>query len=134
MATDKARFAYGSKSKVATAIESGAINEYDFLCLSGENERPSVGWVDANGNPIFVECVKYVEVVSALPETGEEGIIYMLEGKGHVWYDGAFVPMTESVDLSVLEAKIDSKVDTKTVETMIETAVAEASGFEIVEF
>lgn len=134
MATDKARFAYGSKSKVATAIESGAINEYDFLCLSGENERPSVGWVDANGNPIFVECVKYVEVVSALPETGEEGIIYMLEGKGHVWYDGAFVPMTESVDLSALEAKIDSKVDTKTVETMIETAVAEASGFEIVEF
>jgi hypothetical protein len=134
MATDKARFAYGSKSKVAAAIESGAINEYDFLCLSGENERPSVGWVDANGNPIFVECVKYVEVVSVLPETGEEGIIYMLEGKGHVWYDGTFVPMTSSADLSALEAKIDSKVDTKTVETMIETAVAEASGFEIVEF
>lgn len=131
---DKARFAYGSKSKVAAAIESGAINEFDFLCLSGENERPSVGWVDSQGNPIYVECVKYVEVVSSLPEIGEEGIIYMLEGKGYVWYDGAFAPMSETVDLSALEKEVATKVDAATVETMIETAVAEASGIEVIEF
>lgn len=131
---DKARFAYGSKAKVAAAIESGAINEFDFLCLSGENERPSVGWVDAKGNPIYVECVKYVEVVSALPEIGEEGIIYMHEGKGYVWYNNEFAPMSETVDLSALEEEVATKVDVATVETMIETAVAEASGIEVVEF
>lgn len=131
---DKARFAYGSKSKVDAALKSGDVNEFDFLCLSGENERPSVGWIDKNGNPIYVECVKYIEVVSALPETGEEGIIYMLEGKGYVWYENAFVPMSESTDLSALEEEVAKKVDAATVETMIETAVAEASGVEVVEF
>lgn len=131
---DKARFAYGSKSKVDAALKSGAVNEFDFLCLSGENERPSVGWIDKDGNPIYVECVKYIEVVSALPETGEEGIIYMLEGKGYVWYENAFVPMSESTDLSALEEEVAKKVDAATVETMIETAVAEASGVEVVEF
>lgn len=131
---DKARFAYGSKTKVDAAIESGAINEFDFLCLSGENERPSVGWIDKNGNPIYVECVKYIEVVSTLPETGEEGVIYMLEGKGHVWYNGEFVPMSETVDLSELEAEVATKVDAATVETMIEDAIAGAAGVEVVEF
>lgn len=131
---DKAKFAYGSKENVAAAIESGAVDAFDFLCLSGENERPSVGWVDSQGNPVYVECVKYVEVVSALPETGEEGVIYMLEGKGYVWYNGAFVPMSESTDLSALEAEVATKVDAATVETMIETAVAEAAGVEVVEF
>ena len=131
---EKARFAYGSKAKVAAAIESGAINEYDFLCLSGENERPSVGWVDSQGNPIYVECVKYIEVVTTLPEVGEEGIIYMLEGKGYVWYGDTFVPMSESVDLSALEKEIATKVDAATVEAMIETAVAEVTGVEVVEF
>lgn len=131
---DKARFAYGSKEKVAAAIESGAVDAYDFLCLSGENERPSVGWIDKNGNPIYVECVKYIEVVSTLPETGEEGVIYMLEGKGHVWYNGEFVPMSETVDLSELEAEVATKVDAATVETMIEDAIAEVAGVEVVEF
>lgn len=131
---DRARFAYGSKENVSAAIESGAVDAYDFLCLSGENERPSVGWVDKNGNPIYVECVKYIEVISVLPEAGEEGILYMLEGKGYVWYNEEFVPMSESADLSALEAEVAKKVDAATVETMIETAVAEASGVEVVEF
>lgn len=141
MAEQKARFAYGSKANVSAAIESGAVNEYDFLCLSGENEKPSVGWIDKNGNPVYVECVKYVEVVDALPETGEKGVIYMLEGKGYVWYNGAFASMAESADVTTLktqvadlETEMDSKVDTATVETMIETAVAEATGTEVVEF
>lgn len=131
---DKARFAFGSKANIDKAIESGAVNEYDFLCLSGENEKPSVGWIDKNGNPVFVECEKYVEVVSELPETGAEGIIYMVEGKGHVWYDGAFVPMSETVDLSALEEAVNKKADIETVETMIETAVAENAGVEVIEF
>lgn len=131
---DKARFAYGSKANVATALESGAVDAYDFLCLSGENERPSVGWVDKNGNPVYVECVKYIEVVSVLPETGEEGVIYMLNGKGYVWYNNAIVPMSESVDLTEIEEKIATKVDAATVETMIEDAIAETSGTEVVEF
>lgn len=131
---NRARFAYGSKENVSAAIENKAVDAYDFLCLSGENENPSVGWIDKNGNPVYVECVKYIEVVSVLPEVGEEGILYMLEGKGYVWYNEEFVPMSESADLSALEAEVATKVDAATVETMIETAVAEASGVEVIEF
>lgn len=131
---EKARFAYGSKAKVEATLGSGAVDAYDFLCLSGENERPSVGWIDKDGNPIYVECVKYIEVVSVLPEIGEEGILYMLNGKGYAWYNEEFVPMSETVDLSALETEIATKVDAATVETMIETAVAEATGVEVVEF
>lgn len=131
---EKARFAFGSKAGVAAAIESGAIDAYDFLCLNGENEKPSLGWIDKNGNPIYVECDKKVEVVDVLPETGEEGVIYVFEGKGYVWYKEAFVSMTESVDLSSLEKEIATKVDAETVGTMIETAVAEVSGVKVVEF
>lgn len=132
--TNKARFAYGSKAGVADAIASGAIDAYDFLCLNGENEKPSLGWVDKNGSPVYVECVKYVEVVNAFPDAGEEGVIYMLEGKGYVWYNNAFVPMAESADLTELQDEIAKKVDATTVETMIETAVADATGVEVIEF
>lgn len=131
---EKARFAFGSKAGVDAAIKSGAIDAYDFLCLNGENEKPSLGWVDKNGNPIYVDCDKKIEVVDALPETGEEGIIYVFEGKGYVWYKEAFVSMAESVDLSELEEEVAKKVDVATVEAMIETAVAESSGVEVVEF
>ena len=131
---EKARFAYGSKANVNAALQSGAVDAYDFLCLSGENEKPSLGWIDSQGNPVYVEYVKYVEVVDTLPEIGEEGVIYTLEGKGHVWYNGAFVPMSESVDLSALEEEVAKKVDAATVKTMIETAVADVSGIEVVEF
>lgn len=131
---DRARFAYGSKNNVAAAIESGAVDAFDFLCLSGENERPSVGWIDKNGNPIYVEYVKYIEVVSSLPEVGEEGIIYMLEGKGYAWHNNEFVPMSQSEDISALEAEIAKKVDATAVEEMVEAAIAESSGTEVIEF
>lgn len=131
---DKARFAYGSKANIGNAIEKGLVDEFDFLCLSGENEKPSVGWIDKDGNPVFVECEKYVEVVSVLPETGMENVIYMHEGKGYTWYDNAFVPMSETVDLSALEEQVANKADVSVVEKMIETAVSEVTGFEVVEF
>lgn len=138
---DKARFAYGSKANIGVAIEKGLVDEYDFLCLSGENEKPSVGWIGKDGNPVFVECEKYVEVVSALPETGVENVIYMFEGNGYTWYNNAFVPVAKPADLSALEGQVteletlmEQKADTTTVEKMIETAVAESSGVEVVEF
>lgn len=139
MATDKSKFAFGSKANVFAALESEAINEYDFLCLSGENEKPSVGWIDKNGNPVFVECEKYVEVVDVLPETGAENVLYMCEGNGYTWYNNAFVPVAKQADLteittqvSNLENQIGQKVDIQTVQGMIEEY--SAHGFEIVEF
>lgn len=138
---DKARFAFGSKAGVEAAIQSGAVDAFDFLCLNGENESPSLGWIDKNGNPVYVECEKKVEVVDALPETGAEGIIYVFKGKGYVWYEETFVSIAESVDLTTLEGQVaeletqmETKVDAATVESMIETAVAESNGIEVVEF
>ena len=138
---DKARFAFGSKANIGNAIENGLVDEFDFLCLSGENEKPSVGWIDKNGNPVFVECEKYVEVVSVLPETGVENVLYMCEGNGYTWYNNDFVPVAKQTDLteitnqvSNLETQINNKVDVTVVEEMIETAVAESVGIEVIEF
>lgn len=51
----KARHAYGSRNDVISAIQDGRIDSYDVLFLSGEDESPTIGWVDKDGNPIIVE-------------------------------------------------------------------------------
>ncbi len=135
MATiDKSRHAFGKSVNLQSALDSGAVDAYDILFLDGDTD-PKLGWVDASGvvRMVDTDCVVIVEGED-LPETGEVGKVYIFADEGYFWNGTEFKPMAKSADLSALEAKIDSKVDTKTVETMIETAVAESSGFEIVEF
>jgi hypothetical protein len=135
MATiDKSRHAFGQSSNLENAMSNNLIDAYDILFLDGDTD-PKIGWVDAKGvvRMVDTDCVVVVEG-EELPETGEIGKVYIFKDEGYFWNGIEFKPMAKSADLSALEAKIDSKVDAVTVDTMIKDAVAEASGFEIVEF
>lgn len=52
----KAKMAYGSRAKLDSALQSGKVDAFDILLLSGENETPAMGWVDSKtGKPIIIE-------------------------------------------------------------------------------
>lgn len=138
---EKARFAYGKSENLSEALANNLINEYDVLLLDGETD-PKFGWVDANGVVRMVEtdCVVTVEG-DELPETGEAGKVYIYADEGYFWNGTEFKSMSKPADLTELTTQItelgtqmEQKVDVATVDTMIKDAVAEASGFEIVEF
>ena len=51
---DKAKHAHGSRKNLEAAIASKAVDAFDVLFLSGEDEAPAFGWLDKNGNPIII--------------------------------------------------------------------------------
>lgn len=141
---EKARHAYGSRERISNAIESGTIDAYDVLFLSGDGETPTVGWVDKDGNPVIVDTDKVV-AVDALPDSGEVGKIYIFADEGYLWNGTEFKPLSKSADLSNLESQVadletqmSQKVDEATVnskvEAAVEAAIAETVGEEIIEF
>lgn len=132
MAELKARHAYGTSANLQAALSAGTIDAYDILFLDGDTE-PKIGWVDKNGNAVIVSQDGYVQVVDALPESGEEGVIYIFSEEGYVWSGAEFVSISKSADLSALEAEIATKVDEATVDTKIETALGSLP-VEVVEF
>lgn len=53
---NKAKMAYGSRANLDSAMQSGKVDAFDILLLSGENELPAMGWVDSKtGKPIIIE-------------------------------------------------------------------------------
>lgn len=108
---NKAKLAFGSSQNIATALESGVINERDVLFLDETTDNPKIGWISKTGETVIVEgkeCVVTVDGES-LPETGETGKIYIFEGEGYVWDEEAatFVTISKSVDLSEFETKLN---------------------------
>lgn len=51
---EKAKHAHGSRKNLEAAIASKAVNAFDVLFLSGDDEAPAFGWLDKNGNPIII--------------------------------------------------------------------------------
>lgn len=64
----KSRHAFGSKANVINAIEQGLIDAFDILFLDGENEIPSIGWVDKDGNPVYIPLPEDTSELKALIE------------------------------------------------------------------
>lgn len=140
---NKAKHAYGSRKNLSAAIEAGTVNAYDILFLNGEDETPAIGWVDKNGNPVIVETDSVVAeddviVVESLPETGEEGKIYIFNNEAYLWNGAEFAKVARA-DLTALEGQVaelgtqmETKVDAETVQTMIDES--NASLIEVVEF
>ena len=140
MAESKAKHAFGSSQNLDSAIQSGAIDAYDILFLDGDINEPKVGWLDKNGDVKIVDTEKVIVVEGdALPETGEQGKIYIF-GKDGYFYDGTeFVNLCKPTDLTEittqvgeLETEMETKVDAEEVQKMIETYAAAA--IEVIEF
>lgn len=136
---DKARHAFGKSSSIEAAKQANKIDSFDILFLDGDTE-PKVGWLDANGEIRIVDTEKVVTVEGeSLPESGEEGKIYIFGEDGYFWNGTEFVNLCKPTDLTTLEnqvselgAQVKTKVDAETVQTMIEEY--SESAFEVIEF
>ena len=154
---DRARHAFGAFENVDVALQKELIDAYDILFLKDANGKPYVGWIDKDGNKVIVEEEEKVITVegASLPESGEEGKIYIFGEDGYFWNGEKFVNLCKPTDVSELvadldemkseietkanvdeveslEKQIDTKVDAETVQTMIKEY--SDSLIEVVEF
>lgn len=109
---DKAKHAFGSSSRIAEALASGAIDAFDILFLDGDTDNPKVGWIDRNGDVVIVPTAEAAEdeviVVDTLPVVGESGVVYIVGNEVHIWDGAKFVKISESTDLSAFEGRVSA--------------------------
>ncbi len=126
----RSKHGFGAFEDVDAAIESGAVDEFDLLMTKDKDGKAHFGWVEKDGNSIFVETVTPSELeasVGALEsEIAEKATAEEVEAK----IVEAKEEMLADVDSKVVEAKeevlasVDEKVETA-VESAIETIVDE---------
>lgn len=51
----RSRHGFGAYENVSSAIESGAVDEHDLLLTKDAEGNPHFGWVEKDGNPIFLD-------------------------------------------------------------------------------
>lgn len=138
---DKARHAFGTLERIDDALSAGTIDAYDILFVKDADGKPYVGWIDKEGNKVIVQEEEKIIVVEgeSLPESGEEGKVYIFGDEGYFWNGTEFKSLSKSTDLTTLETQVneletqlETKVDATTVETMIKEY--SESVIEVVEF
>ena len=87
----RSKHAFGSSDGVLKAVEDGKIDAYDILFLDGDTNKPKIGWIDKNGNPVIL--------------TDEKADLSQVE---------ADVDALES-DVDALETELAKKADVETV-------------------
>ena len=87
----RSKHAVGSSDGISKAVEDGKIDAYDILFLDGDTDKPKIGWIDKNGNPVIL--------------TDEKADLSQVE---------ADVDALES-DVDALETELAKKADTETV-------------------
>lgn len=108
---DKAKFAYGSLANLDAALQRGAVDAFDLLCLYDDGVA-RIGWVDGDGKPVLVDVPEdEVIVVDALPETGVAGSIYVFGEEAYVWNGTKFVNLCKPTDVSELQEQISALVE-----------------------
>ena len=113
---DKAKFAFGSLANLSGAIQSGAVDKFDLLCLMDEGVA-RIGWMSKDNEPVLISVPEDdVLLVDALPETGKLGIIYIMGEVAYLWTGTQFIVISESTDLTetkdklaALEAALEAK-------------------------
>ena len=112
----RSRHAFGSESGVDQAIADGKIDSYDILFLTTDDGGYKIGWLDKDGNKVILDDhdANQVLVVESLPETGEEGVIYICNSKFYYWNGVEFVTPTDlqGVSEDVVDAKVATAVNT----------------------
>ena len=130
----KSKHAFGSEANVDSALASGKIDAYDILFLS----EGKIGWIDANGNKVILEDKVQVMMVDELPESGEEGILYVVNSIGYTWNGTEFKPIAETTGLD--ESEVDAKIEAanttvlETAKSYTDTQIQEVSAVKVVEF
>lgn len=102
----RSKHAFGNSNSLNAALEAGKIDAFDVLFLDGDT-NPKIGWIDRNGNPVIVETGENDVVrVEALPESGEEGKIYIFGEDGYFWDGTKFINLCKPTDVTELESSI----------------------------
>lgn len=81
----KSKHAFGNIENVKFAIKKGLIDSYDILFVKDANGNPSVGWIDANGNPVILENKTGIISVNTLPKVGEDNTVYICNSILYLW-------------------------------------------------
>lgn len=114
---NRSRTAFGSEANIDSALSSGKIDAYDILFL----DEKKIGWIDKNGQKVILENDKQVKVVSAIPETGVEDVLYIvvdgtnsesISVSGYIWNGEKFVQtFSSNSNGTVNEETVDSKIE-----------------------
>lgn len=146
--TNKAKFAFGSLSRLQSVLDSGQVDAFDILCLVDDGVA-RIGWVDKEGTPQIIGVPEDDVInVNELPETGKKGIIYIVESAAYIWSGSEFILISENTDLTSVqeqlsaleqavsafdEEKLKEEIKTYT-EELVENKILEAVQIPVVEF
>lgn len=111
---DKAKHAYGSRKNLEAAIASGAVDAYDVLFLNGEDEKPAIGWVDKNKNPIIIETTDSSALEGQVAELESE-----LASKANAEEVNAKIDEVTASTVASAKAYTDGKVEAAINEHMV---------------
>lgn len=130
----RSKHAFGSEANVDAALANGLIDAYDILFL----KEGKIGWIDKDGNKVILEDKKQIVVLETLPESGEEGILYVVNSIGYTWNGSEFktIAETSSMDETVVDSKIEA-AQSSTLEdakAYTDQQIADAMSNEVVEF
>lgn len=125
MAELRAKHAFGTLERIDTALSAGTIDAYDILFVKDENGKPYVGWIDKDGKKVIVqEDEKIVNVEGeSLPESGEEGKVYIFDDQGYFWNGTEFKNFCKPTDLTKLEEELATKVSSEEVDAKIDEKI-----------
>ena len=76
----RSKHAFGSSDGISKAVEDGKIDAYDILFLDGDTDKPKIGWIDKNGNPVILtdekgDMSEFEEQVDAKIEESVENAV-----------------------------------------------------------
>lgn len=118
----RSKHAFGMEENIDSALEQGLIDEFDILFLKDADGTPKIGWIDKDRNKVIVEVGEDdVVPVESLPESGEEGKIYIFGEDGYFWNGEKFVNLCKPTDVAELIKDID------TLETSVDTLESEVA-------
>jgi hypothetical protein len=145
---NKARHAFGNSENLQAALDEGKIDAYDIVLLDGATD-PKVGWIDKNGNPVFVdnasglrEQVNNIETDLASKVSIEEVDTKIETVVTEKVENVVTNQVTEKVEI-VVEEKIGEAMDSK-IEEAVSSAnsytdekfaeISQSASYEIIEF
>lgn len=106
MSEFKSSLVFGSEQNIESALSAGTIDECDILFLN----EGKIGWIDRNGKPIILETRQQIVPVSDLPETGENGVVYIYNNQLYLWDGTQFISPVSNNDIQINEL-INSAID-----------------------
>ena len=109
---NKAKFAFGSLSRLQSVLDSGQVDAFDILCLVDDGVA-RIGWVDKEGTPQIIGVPEDdVLNVSQLPEQGKKGVIYIVDSAVYIWNGSEFVLISENTDLIAVQEQLSALEET----------------------